>query len=140
MLLSIDSGGALDFRRGFTDLVAGEVSFADIIGRDTRSRLHLVGSGLADDALLTEEPGVVDVALQAFDQTYDWVICLLHDSANAALLGLVAPRVDTLVIASNEDAASPPLVELYERAKAAGAPDVVVAREAEPAEADLVAA
>ena len=43
-------------------------------------------------------------------------------------------------IVSNEDATSPPLVAFYERANAAGAPDVVVAREAEPVEADLVAA
>jgi polysaccharide biosynthesis transport protein len=138
-MLSIDAG-APEFRHGFSDLVAGDVSFSDIIGRDGRSRLHIVGAGLLDGTRLVEESPAVDVALQAFDQTYDWVVCLLHDSTNAALLGLVAPRVDTVVIVSNEDATSPPLVAFYERANAAGAPDVVVAREAEPVEADLVAA
>ena len=139
IMLSIDAG-APEFRHGFTDLVAGDVSFSDIIGRDGRSRLHIVGAGLLDGTRLVEEAPAVDVALQAFDQTYDWVVCLLHDSTNAALLALVAPRVDTVVIVSNEDATSPPLVAFYERANAAGAPDVVVAREAEPVEADLVAA
>jgi hypothetical protein len=139
IMLSIDAG-APEFRHGFTDLVAGDVSFSDIIGRDGRSRLHIVGAGLLDGTRLVEEAPAVDVALQAFDQTYDWVVCLLHDSSNGALLGLIAPRVDTVVIVSNEDATSPPLVAFYERANAAGAPDVVVAREAEPVEADLVAA
>ena len=82
------------------------------------------------------------MALQAFDQTYDWGLCApqIRYSSNAALLGLVALRVHTVVIVSNEDATSPPLVAFYERANAAGAPDVVVAREAEPVEAHLVAA
>jgi hypothetical protein len=77
--------------------------------------------------------------LQAFDQTYDWVVCLLHDGADTGLMGLMAPRVDSVVIVSDEDPESPALIDFYERVKDAGAPDVVVARETE-AEADLVAA
>ena len=48
--------------------------------------------------------------------------------------------MDSVVIASNEDPASLPLVDFYERVKAAGAKDVVVARDTEPTDADLVAA
>jgi uncharacterized protein involved in exopolysaccharide biosynthesis len=140
ILVSIDGGVRPFARPGFTDLVAGEASFAEVIGREGDSRLHLVGAGLVDGARLPEEADAVDGVLQAFDQTYDWVVCLLHDSEDTNLLGLMAPRVDAVVIVSNEDAESPPLVDFYERAKAAGAPDVVVAREAESAEADLVAA
>ena len=39
--------------------------------------------------------------------------------------------MDSIVISSNEDPESLPLVEFYERLKEAGAKDVVVAREAE---------
>ncbi|HEX8165133.1 MAG TPA: GumC family protein [Beijerinckiaceae bacterium] len=140
ILVSIDGGVRPFARPGFTDLVAGEASFAEVIGREGDSRLHLVGAGLVDGTRLPEEADAVDSVLQAFDQTYDWVVCLLHDGADSELLGLMAPRVDAVVIASNEDAESQPLVDFYERAKAAGAPDVVVARETETAEADLVAA
>lgn len=140
ILVCVDGGGEVPLRHGFTDLVAGEVSFAAIIGRETSSRLHLVGAGFLDGALLAQEWEAVDRALSAFDQTYDWVVALLHEPSEGELLELLAPRMDSVVVASNEDATSLPLIEFYERAKAAGARDVVVAREAEPAEADLVAA
>lgn len=140
ILVCVDGGGEVPLRHGFTDLVAGEVSFAAIIGRETSSRLHLVGAGFLDGALLAQEWEAVDRALSAFDQTYDWVVALLHEPSEAQLLELLAPRMDSVVVASNEDATSMPLIEFYECIKAAGARDVVVAREAEPAEADLVAA
>jgi polysaccharide biosynthesis transport protein len=140
ILVAMDGGGAPAARQGFTDLVAGETSFAAVIGRESQSRLHVVGAGFLDGALLAEEWGALDMALTAFDQTYDWVVCLLHDAGSAELLDLLAPRMDTVVVASNEAPSSLPLVEFYERLKAAGARDVVVASDAEPADADLVAA
>ena len=140
ILVAIDGGDEPASCHGFTDLVAGEVSFAAIIARENHSRLHVVGAGFLDGALLAGEWRAVDVTLAAFDQTYDWVVCVLHDGANPELLRLLAPRMDSIVISSNEDPESLPLVEFYERLKEAGAKDVVVAREAEPADADLVAA
>jgi polysaccharide biosynthesis transport protein len=125
---------------GFTDLVAGEASFLDIIGRDPASRLDLVGAGLLDQALLTEEPQAVEIALAAFDETYDWVVCFLEDSSDPRLLSLLAPRIDTLVFASDAEEADPALLALYERAKEAGARDVVVAREKSEAILELAAA
>jgi hypothetical protein len=83
--------------------------------------------------VLHKDQAGVDLALSAFDQTYDWVICVLRHSREEALLSLFAPRVDAVVIASNADPASGSLVDLYEKAKSAGAPDVVVAREQAPA-------
>lgn len=130
IVVSVDGLPGLPIDRfGFTDLVAGEASFADIIEREPGSRLHLVAPGTLDGALLAEEWKGVDVALQAFDQTYDWVIALLHDSGDRSLLALLAPRVDAVAIASDADPSSAPLVDLYEVAKSVGAPDVVVARE-----------
>ena len=118
---------------GLTDLVGGEASFSDIIERESGLRLHTVPVGKLDIAVLHKDQGAVDLALSAFDQTYDWVICVLRQSRDEALLSLLAPRVDAVVIASNADPASGSLVDLYEKAKSAGAPDVVVAREQAPA-------
>jgi uncharacterized protein involved in exopolysaccharide biosynthesis len=120
---------------GLTDLVGGEATFSDIIERESGMRLHTVPLGKLDIAVLHKDQTNLDLALSAFDQTYDWVLCVLRHSREEALLSLFAPKVDAVVIASNADPASGSLVDLYERAKRAGAPDVVVAREQAPAAA-----
>jgi hypothetical protein len=118
---------------GLTDLVAGTASFSDVIGQGAGLRLHFVPLGRRGaEVLQTDQPGL-DLALSAFDQTYGWVLCVLCNSRDEALLSLFAPRVDAVVIASNADPASGALVDLYEKAKNAGAQDVVVAREQAPA-------
>jgi uncharacterized protein involved in exopolysaccharide biosynthesis len=122
---------------GLTDLVGGDASFSDIIERESGLRLHTVPVGQLDAAVLHKDPGSLDLALSAFDQTYDWVLCVLRKSREEPLLSLLAPKVDAVVIASNADPASGSLVDLYEKAKKAGAPDVVVAREQVPASAGL---
>jgi succinoglycan biosynthesis transport protein ExoP len=120
---------------GFTDLVAGEASFAAIIEREPGSRLHTVAPGTIDRALLAQEWEGVEIALSAFDQTYDWVICVLQDAADEHLFGRLAGRVDAAIIASDAEPTDEALVRLYDGAKAAGAADVVVVREREPADA-----
>ncbi len=80
-----------------------------------------------------KDQSALDLALSAFDQTYDWVLCVLRHSREEPMLSLFAPKVDGVVIASNADPTSGSLVDLYEKAKKAGAPDVVVAREQAPA-------
>jgi uncharacterized protein involved in exopolysaccharide biosynthesis len=121
-------------RIGFTDLVAGEVSFADVIDREPGSRLHRVGPGTIERVLLVEEWDGVEIALSAFEQTYDWVVCVLQDGADERLFGLLAARTDAVIIASEAEPTDDKLVALYDAAKAAGAGDVVVVREREPAE------
>jgi uncharacterized protein involved in exopolysaccharide biosynthesis len=120
---------------GFTDLVAGEVSFAAVIDREPGSRLHRVAPGSIDRGLLVEEWDGVEIALSAFDQTYDWVVCVLQDAADERLFGLLAARVDAAIIASEAEPTDPGLVRLYESAQAAGGGDVIVVREQEAAEA-----
>jgi polysaccharide biosynthesis transport protein len=120
---------------GLTDLVAGEASFSDVIGRGAGLRLHFVPLGQRSAEALSNDQAGLDLAMSAFDQTYGWVLCVLCDSRDDALLALFAPRVDAVVIASNADPASGALVDLYEKAKNAGARDVVVAREQAPARA-----
>jgi polysaccharide biosynthesis transport protein len=133
--LDRDPGGAGE--PGLTDLVGGDASFSDIIERESGLRLHTVPVGKLDAAVLHKDRTALDLALSAFDQTYDWVLCVLRHSRDEALLSLFAPRVDGVVIASNADPTSGCLVDLYEGAKKAGAPDVVVAREQAPAAAVL---
>jgi uncharacterized protein involved in exopolysaccharide biosynthesis len=136
IVVSVDPNGAGPAAApGLTDLVAGEAAFSDVIGPGAGLRLHFVPLGKRSaDVLQTDKPGL-DLALSAFDQTYGWVVCVLCDSRDDALLSLFAPRVDAVVIASNADPASGALVDLYEKAKNAGAQDVVVAREQAPARA-----
>lgn len=114
---------------GFTDLVAGEASFAEAIGGEPGSRLHRVATGTLMNEALTGSPDGVDVALQAFERTYDWVIVALIGDDSGALTSLFAGRVDSAVLASSLAPTSPDLVGAYERLQAAGVKDVVVARE-----------
>lgn len=116
---------------GFSDIVMGEVSFSETIARERGSRLHRVGPGLVEAARLADEPEGVDLALSAFDQGYAWIIGLLVEAgaAGGTLLAMLAARADAVVIVSEEDPADPALVGLYNQARDAGAPDVVVARE-----------
>jgi uncharacterized protein involved in exopolysaccharide biosynthesis len=138
ILVSLDRDpGEAAREPGLTDLVGGEASFSDIIERESGLRLHTVPVGKLDVAVLHKDQGGVDLALSAFSQTYDWVLCVMRHSRDEALLSLFAARVDAVVIASNADPASGSLVDLYEKAKSAGAPDVVVAREQAPAAAGL---
>src|SRR4051794_23089516 len=134
ILISLDGNGDLPDHHGFTDLVAGEMSFTDTIQRETTSRLHTVGPGFLDGALSPDEWRAIDVVLTAFDQTYDWVVCILHEGKNEELFKIAATRMHTVVIASNDEPTSLTLVSFYDQAKAAGVKDVVVAREAAPAE------
>ncbi len=134
ILVSLDRDpGDIPGETGLTDLVGGDASFSDIIERESGLRLHTVPVGKLDLAVLHKDQSALDLALSAFDQTYDWVFCVLRHSREEAMLSLFAPRVDAVVIASNADPTSGSLVDLYEKAKKAGAPDVVVAREQAPA-------
>ncbi|HEY8567400.1 MAG TPA: GumC family protein [Beijerinckiaceae bacterium] len=129
ILLSIDAGpDDVAGLPGFSDLVCGEASFLSVIGRETASRLHLVAPGRQGAAALAKEWAAVDIALEALDQTYGWIVGVLHDPTDAALLALVAPRVDAVVIVSDRPADDEALIALYDAAKEAGAADVVVAR------------
>lgn len=135
-----DLSGASAPRAGLTDLVAGDASFADVIYPEPGSRLHRVSTGLLRNEALTGGPDRLDVVVTALEQTYDWVICTLIGGDEGGLLKLLAPRFDSVVIASNLEPASQILVRAYEAACEAGSADVVVAREQPLADLDSQAA
>ncbi len=127
-------------RPGLTDLVAGNASFADVIYPEPGSRLHRVSTGLLTNEALTAGSDKLNLVVSALEQTYDWVICSLIGGDEGGLLKLLAPRFDSVVIASNLEPASHVLVQAYEAAREAGSPDVVVAREQPLADLDSEAA
>ena len=118
---------------GLTDLVAGESGFAEVIAPVPGSGLHRVLRGDRDPRVLIDEPQAMEIALDALDRTYEWVICRL-DEAGALngheLVAMMAAAMDAVVIASNAAADDPDLVALYAAASRAGAPEVIVAHEA----------
>lgn len=58
---------------GLSDLARGVASFGQIINRDTRSPVHIIGAGTQPDHALLASPRVV-MALDALTQTYDHVV------------------------------------------------------------------
>ncbi|GGK43074.1 LPS biosynthesis protein [Salinarimonas ramus] len=113
---------------GFSDLVAGEASFFEAIDRLGAGRPHRVGAGTGSaDPLAPEQEEGLEIALAAFDETYTATIFVLPDPHRPGALGALAPRMDAVVIAAEVEPDDADLVELYDAAKAAGAPDVVVA-------------
>jgi succinoglycan biosynthesis transport protein ExoP len=126
-----DEATPVDATPGLTDLVAGEATFAEVIRRDASSPLHRIPVGTLLNEALTASPDSLDVALKAFAGSYDWVIVALLGAPEAgdAMLPLLAPRCDIAVLASNLEPASPDLVNSHEALRAAGARQIVVARE-----------
>ena len=129
ILLDVDADeeSPVDAMPGLTDLVAGEASFSEVITRDPASRLYRIPPGTLMNEALTETPENFDVALQALDSTYGWIVCTLIGEVSGELVRLIAPRVDAVVLASDLDPSSPALVEAYEALQSAGGKEVIVA-------------
>jgi hypothetical protein len=129
IMVEIDPDESPSDEKGFTDLVAGETSFTDVIGREPGSRLHRISAGTLPYDAVSAEPEALDVTFSALEKTYDWVVCVFRANVRTDLVRLFAPRADAVVIASNLEPANQDLVRAYEDAQEAGASDVMVARE-----------
>lgn len=77
---------------GFSELLAGEAMFSDIIGRAPGSRLHRIGPGRAGRNAVLAAPDLVDIALDALCETYDWVLVAVASNDAAAVLEPLARR------------------------------------------------
>jgi tyrosine-protein kinase Etk/Wzc len=96
---------------GFTDLFAGEASFAQVIFRDRRSRAHFIPAGrlsLTPARLAGERMATI---LGALDHTYDHLIFDASDD----LLGVVGPTADAAMVVSEFAAADPRTVRAFDR-------------------------
>ncbi|GJD32722.1 hypothetical protein PMNALOAF_3999 [Methylobacterium adhaesivum] len=117
---------------GLTDLVAGEADFLDVIQRVPGSRVDRVQRGHLDGELLVEQTEDLDATLDALVQAYDWVLCRLRqddDGVVQALVETIGGVMDTVVIASNQEADDAELVQLYTLAQSSGARRILVARD-----------
>ena len=99
---------------GLTDLVDGKASFAQVIFRDMRSRVHFIAAGrrpLAADEIDEER---LEAILSALALTYDYVVLDASDD----MIPLVAPSSGVAVVVSEYGAADPRTKNAFERVKA----------------------
>lgn len=75
---------------GFSELLAGEALFSDIIMRESGSRLHRIGCGHAGRDAVLAAPDLVELALRALRETYDWVLVAAASNDDAAVLAPIA--------------------------------------------------
>ncbi|SIP92982.1 Uncharacterized protein involved in exopolysaccharide biosynthesis [Bosea sp. TND4EK4] len=78
---------------GFSELLAGEALFSDIIMREQGSRLHRIGPGRAGRQAVFAASDLVDVALDALSETYDWVLVAAASNDESAMLEPLAGRI-----------------------------------------------
>jgi len=123
---------------GFTDLVTGQASFAEIIDRAAGSRLHVMGPGTQTPGLMTGTLGTVELAFLALDQTYDWTVFLLPAGEKPELVAALAARVDAVILSAHEAERDGAALAAYDALLEAGASQVVVALH--PAVGDRTAA
>ncbi|WP_420103121.1 GumC family protein [Bosea sp. (in: a-proteobacteria)] len=83
---------------GFSELLAGEALFSDIIMRPTGSRLHTIGPGRAGREAVFAATDLVDAALDALAETYDWVLIGAASNDDPAMLEEVARRVQGALV------------------------------------------
>ena len=87
---------------GFSELLAGEALFSDIIMRAEGSRLHSIGPGRAGREAVFAAADLVDVALDALCETYDWVLVAAGSNDDASMLEPVARRAQGGLVMSGK--------------------------------------
>lgn len=115
---------------GFSDLLAGEADFLDVIQAERETGSHRIGAGQIEAEILFEEPQALALTFEAMTGAYDWVVCRLRAGRDSVdLLGRIAAHMDGVIIASNAAAEDPDLAELYAIAEEAGARTVLIAQD-----------
>ena len=90
---------------GLAELLAGRVSFAEVIHRDRLTRLHVLAHG---GGRINGTAGL-DLVLDALCETYDHVVLVVPVMALSDMASSLAPYADFAVLAT-EAAASDPVV------------------------------
>jgi len=86
-------------RPGMAELLQGQVKFEDVVARVPGSSVHLISAGAATtdiDALL--DPDQINLALDALDTAYDYIIIAGKHGAARALFEVIQGRFDAGVI------------------------------------------
>jgi succinoglycan biosynthesis transport protein ExoP len=124
-------GGGSDLP-GFSDLMAGSASFAQVIFRDRQSRVHFIPRGLAPLTRGELGDAQAGLLLDALDHTYDHVVLDVADNAMA----LLSPDCDAVVIASDFEPTDPRTVTTFEKVSAATDAKIILVPLAMPAESE----
>jgi uncharacterized protein involved in exopolysaccharide biosynthesis len=106
---------------GLTDLLTGSASFAEVIHRDSLSRLHYIAFGSATEF----NPPELDLALDALAQTYDFIILAAPAWPASGMAISLAPHADLSVLADVPEFPKQ-REEAYAALLKAGAPEVMV--------------
>lgn len=114
-------GETLDPGPGLAELIGGAVTFADAIGRDDNSRLHLIGRG--EDPL--EEGGSFELMVDALRETYDFVVLAGESADDGTVLAAVEEADGAILVRGPETPESRVRAET-EDLRAAGVRDVFV--------------
>lgn len=88
---------------GFTDLLCGEATFADVISRYPGRRLHWIATGSGPAEELAEDPEALEVALSALSHAYDHILIFVPGRAIEVVGAVLAPRVDNAIVLSGTD-------------------------------------
>jgi polysaccharide biosynthesis transport protein len=92
---------------GLTDLVAGEVTFSDVIVNDETKDFHWIPAGLGVVDEIIDDTETLDVILKALEQTYGWVLCGLPSDSAQKCLPLLMSRMDNVVVVASAKKSTP---------------------------------
>lgn len=118
---------------GFSELLAGEALFSDIIMREAGSRLHSIGPGRAGREAVFAAPDLIDVALEALCETYDWVLVAAASNDDSAMLDPLARRAQGGLVMSGQPGNGHALEAAYRLSELVKAPVSLVLDAERPA-------
>lgn len=124
---------------GITNLLAGDVAFADTIHADRLSEVHIVPAGNADPAVAMRGIERLPMIVESLSNAYDLVIVECGPAATAAVRR-VARSVEASIVISVQGAARDEVVSLIEELGEAGYSDIVLMTSDEPGSPDRRAA
>lgn len=87
---------------GLSELLSGDASFADIIDRDPQSRLHVITAGRAGREAVINADGLLDVALDALTDAYDFVLIEVSSRDLHRFQPALMPLVDGAVVLADQ--------------------------------------
>lgn len=136
ILVDLASGGR--DRAGFSELLAGEAMFSDVITREEDSRLHEIAPGRAGREAVLAVPDIVDVALDALCETYDWVLVAAASTDDAEVLSPLLGRAQGALVMAGHAGNGHAVEAAYRLTDLTGAPIALVMVDA-PEKVDMVA-
>ena len=96
---------------GFSDLFEGDASFAQVIFRDRKSRVHFIPAGHHALAAESIELDSLETILSALTLTYDYVVLDVADE----MIRLLAPGTGLAVVVSEHPSDDPRTIAAFDR-------------------------